>query len=834
MKTDKMKKCEYYVIVFFLVVGWLLFLFAGCGGSSGSGDFQTGDNADAADEMYSSQALLGPIVGASVAVYFIGDLPSEPLCQISTVDDPDLDIAGSMQIPADCVEREGYYLLVAQGGMDIDPDDDGIRDPEPVPLRGKLHALFTREQIETGQAKVTAVTELAYQYVHYLISAGYGDSEIEAALSQVAELILKGDISGDGSIDHLDLAAWHPRLDSSLFRPGLNRLNLIAGTILDGGESHPEAIETIHNITLGVKADFPEFLFSSWIRTAEDFVAIDGRAYRFWEDQAGGFGYDREADSHDIGEFGDYQPVEMVYDNIRFKAFEGEVKYGEEAEGVKTAPRVEISKVRSGELLSTIELPTNVVGMKAMDDRLYLLRDSGWNVEENVNLPGGIDMFDISDPENLALQSFVPMENGGEKWVFHGSEVTVCEPVFNPVGLVIRTFDVSPMGNLAETFSCQTSVFSPVKMRASSSAVLLWSRNHPNTLTFIDKKTGDESKIDFESEIIDFDLSGLNIFALTEDLGLRIIEVGGGIPVAQHPAVRSVFPGGVVSTEFINNELWVLSDTLGNCSVLNFLEPESPEIVSSVNGGFHPVSIDNNHVLAAGFLGMWLYSKDQNQWIGEIVSDSLSWCLGRDEGYVYIASSDIVPTDNNGFYVGNARLDIYPADASQLNMPYSQTSLNHAAQFDDMVVRSENVYLVDYNTDIFEIIDIGNPGQAFSKSILSTGGRRIALHGQYAYIASKTNGIKVVDITDPTSPILASWLDSADAQDLTVSGERLYLADGAGGLKVFDINSDGSLDYISSVLLAGQANAVEANGDWVYVGTDSALYSIRAMSQDIP
>jgi len=162
----------------FGLTGVMLLFLMSCAGS-GSGD----DPQSAPDrEKYSCQAILGPIVGATVELYRATDISLGPLCTVTTTDDPDIDLSGFMDIPADYLRDDGFYLLVAQGGEDIDPDDDGIRDSVPSPVNGKLHALFTREQIQTGQAKITAVTELTYQYTRYLLSAGYGDAELESGV----------------------------------------------------------------------------------------------------------------------------------------------------------------------------------------------------------------------------------------------------------------------------------------------------------------------------------------------------------------------------------------------------------------------------------------------------------------------------------------------------------------------------------------------------------------------------------------------------------------------------------------------------------------------------
>ena len=51
---------------------------------------------------------------------------------------------------------------------------------------------------------------------------------------------------------------------------------------------------------------------------------------------------------------------------------------------------------------------------------------------------------------------------------------------------------------------------------------------------------------------------------------------------------------------------------------------------------------------------------------------------------------------------------------------------------------------------------------------------------------------------------------------------------------MFDIKDDGTLSYISTALHTEQINAVEVDGDWVWVSTDSNLYALNSVIQDVP
>jgi hypothetical protein len=60
--------------------------------------------------------------------------------------------------------------------------------------------------------------------------------------------------------------------------------------------------------------------------------------------------------------------------------------------------------------------------------------------------------------------------------------------------------------------------------------------------------------------------------------------------------------------------------------------------------------------------------------------------------------------------------------------------------------------------------------------------------GDYVYVASGTEGVTVVDISDPALPIVVCTIDTAGtARDVSVQGRYLYVADNDNGLVTIDL-----------------------------------------------
>ena len=62
----------------------------------------------------------------------------------------------------------------------------------------------------------------------------------------------------------------------------------------------------------------------------------------------------------------------------------------------------------------------------------------------------------------------------------------------------------------------------------------------------------------------------------------------------------------------------------------------------------------------------------------------------------------------------------------------------------------------------------------------------VAVWGNYAYIADDTEGLRVMDISDPTHPLESGFFDTPDcAGGVAVNGNYAYVADWSSGLRVF-------------------------------------------------
>ncbi|WP_373034175.1 hypothetical protein, partial [Sulfurovum sp.] len=167
------------------------------------------------------EVTLGPISGAAVTVYKASDM-NTPLFVGKTTEGNDIYTTGIIEIPpeeAAIFDDDEIYIIKAQGGVDIDSNDDFFVDEFPVTNNGTLHAIATGKQLKDLSLKVNILAEIAYQVSKDKLGDPSKKAELFAHLDDVAKRILSNKvfpIDGDYSIYYSDILLWLPTVDKKL------------------------------------------------------------------------------------------------------------------------------------------------------------------------------------------------------------------------------------------------------------------------------------------------------------------------------------------------------------------------------------------------------------------------------------------------------------------------------------------------------------------------------------------------------------------------------------------------------------------------------------------
>lgn len=199
-------------------------------------------------------------------------------------------------------------------------------------------------------------------------------------------------------------------------------------------------------------------------------------------------------------------------------------------------------------------------------------------------------------------------------------------------------------------------------------------------------------------------------------------------------------------------------------------------------------------------------------------SDLVLEPVGR---YIYQSSQrDFTGTDHllnaNGLLdgriliVSNSALTV--VDASEMsiagNTDYVMRSERgggrDAALYKDTFVYVNNHQSEGKKTSMgFGILKINANGIENVKTVTETDVffEKLNVYGDYLYAACHNNGIRIYTLTNPESPQLVGSLEVGftDVFDMALSGDTLYVADGAGGLKIVDVS-----DVSTPVIVTGE------------------------------
>ncbi|HEY5717049.1 MAG TPA: SUMF1/EgtB/PvdO family nonheme iron enzyme [Motiliproteus sp.] len=208
----------------------------------------SGSGADSPLQPHNS-ARLGPLAGSTIVAYRLTDLgiPVEgPF--LANTDSTDLDAAGTFQLTLanggsdsnnDIPDSE-WILVLAQGGVDIDANDDGVLDTQPTTNNGTVFGLAQARDWRQGSAGLSALSDIAWQYAKDTVA---DPRALATRLDLIARWLIATDINNSGTIDYQDLLAFDPlqaavqsSIDYSSLLPG-NAVSYIAAIHTGRAES---------------------------------------------------------------------------------------------------------------------------------------------------------------------------------------------------------------------------------------------------------------------------------------------------------------------------------------------------------------------------------------------------------------------------------------------------------------------------------------------------------------------------------------------------------------------------------------------------------------------
>jgi hypothetical protein len=116
----------------------------------------------------------------------------------------------------------------------------------------------------------------------------------------------------------------------------------------------------------------------------------------------------------------------------------------------------------------------------------------------------------------------------------------------------------------------------------------------------------------------------------------------------------------------------------------------------------------------------------------------------------------------------------------------TETSYAPTGAAQDVTVAGNYAYVAGLSNGM-KVVDISNPTDpivAGTYDIETHMPYAIEVIGRYVYLADYSAGLHIVDISDPTDPVGAGYYDTLGPYDLDVVEDRIYLADNHGGVAI--------------------------------------------------
>lgn len=196
----------------------LPFIATNCGGGGSSPGAES--DSEASSTNINLNVVLGPIVGATIRVAPLNDRTNILFSGV-TEDADDIGTAGSVPLSIPLQYSNVPLYITANGGADIDADDDGIRDDEPTENNTLLEfAVPNSDDLENFRIVANPLLKFASKYALAQVDkvTDITSENVRTILRRVAKALIVADIDGDNLIDWTDITSFHPLFDKEKSR----------------------------------------------------------------------------------------------------------------------------------------------------------------------------------------------------------------------------------------------------------------------------------------------------------------------------------------------------------------------------------------------------------------------------------------------------------------------------------------------------------------------------------------------------------------------------------------------------------------------------------------
>ncbi len=742
-----------------------------------------------------ANARLGVLADANVTLYRLENDGNHTLMwQERSSRDTTLQKSGKFDTHAEALEDGKLYLIEVNGGINLDSNNNGLKDSNETVNSGKLRAIVTKNEIiELAQKlNITALSELIYEELLPLLKHNYNRDAILAAREQFTKE-LTSDINGDGNIDFKDILSFNPVNDQKKLLGALhNNYNSVADTIRDGKLAILNMSQRVANI--------PTFNFARNITFNQD------RSKIFVADGTSGITII-------------YNESKKTLANIKTKDFARHIALSSDEKLAFVADsKAGLTIVDLAEKKIIANFPTYDANATGDHDARYILLSQDYSKLYLAASESGVLIFNISNPGEPQLigQYDTPdiayniKLSSDEKRLFIADGKTGLIAVKSDDNTTLDTFNTYGSANSVTLSHDETKAY----IADGYKGVVIVDISNPSDISYIGHidtpdfasaitLNNNESKayvadrksniqvIDLQSEkykIIQSIQTPFRTYAtaLAPDESYLYAATGtNGLEIVATNSFKNPFIVNHIKTDYKsyhvtleNNYLYVTEGKAG-LQIVNIEKKENPKVMTTfdTNGFTLDIAIDNTIAyLADGYKGV--KKLDINSKLNPEIIDSVD-TDGFTSSLQYLSKS-------NELLISDGTKGIKLFDTQNLTLLDSFTPDSKA--LDVTLSTDEKKAYIALGKGGVLMLSIDN-SQLTNKHIIATNSyiKQITLDGAKAYLSGDKSQLLVMDLTNNT--IIKSVPIGEFAYSSSADSKYIYVANGKDGITIIDKES---------------------------------------------
>lgn len=799
---------------------------------SGTSTTSTSTNTVYPDYIYEiirliNQIYFGPVRDAHLEFYSVSDYAKKlsPLFVGATSGGYDLHTAGLVFIPFSVVDQlsdNELYLLSAQGGEDIDADDDGKVDAAPASNNGTLHGVLSGKMIKDGAYKVNILTELAYQVTKDMFDVNTSEVILDR-MNKIAQRLITKDVNGDKVINSKDLTKWLPTTDKEkLLFDYDTTLEPIVQKLFNGEDIFMDAYKLLYYPV----ADAGEDRIISFNSP----LILDGSK-----------SYDMNGNI-----------VEYIWTE------------GDTVLCQSTEPVCEIDM---------LDIGTHNINLKITDNDGEI-RDDNTTIVVTLNAPvakAGADQEIVENGTTFTLDGSASYDSNGEiiEYLWSSKDITYCQGT-NPVCTIENlsvadyTFILKVTDDENNSATDTMNIVYPYKPIAVAGDDINTTYGTSITLDGSNSYDSDGYIVEYKWSEGDITYCSANTPTCTIDnldagdhvLKLQVTDDKGtvGVDSVNVNVYREMIPK-LIGTYDTNDRVYYsvlsadgniayLADGYGRLQILDVSNPAIPKSINRYGtyGFTSDVTLSGNETIAC------IANSDEGVNILDISDPSNVMLLGRYNTSSYFtkqyANNVKLSSDGNilyvSYYASYNKYELRILDISNPATPILLSSFNTASSYIKVTLsKDEQIAYIADGTNGLKIFDVSNPAIPIYLGGYNTPDWAytvtLSADESIAYITDRSSGLQILDVSNPTTPIfLGSYNTSGYTKSLTLSldGKIAYIADDTSGLQVLDISDPTTPVLLASYGINPRAEniTISADGNTVYISAQDGGLQIVDVS----